>query len=54
MGLPQHGLERVGSWERFRDTRPGDFESKFLKVKDSEIKEGLRMEETRIQQQEWA
>ena len=31
--------------ERFHNTSPGDFESTFIKARDSEIKEGLRVEE---------
>ena len=33
---------------------PSDFKSMFIKAGDSETKEGLRMEEARTQEQEWA
>ena len=38
--------------ERFHNTSPGDFESMFIKAGDSETKEGLKIKESRSQQQE--
>ena len=50
VGLPQHGLQ---CWvldfvqEIFHDMSPGDFESTFFTVGDSETKEGLQIEGAR-------
>ena len=40
--------------ERWQDTSPGDFESTFIEAGDSEAKEGLKVEDTGSEQQEWA